>query len=244
MKRPLVKLAGDASAPTTEDLGHLNYKHPPAHQLKRHKSHQSPYSSHPIALSPIRRFIADVNREINDIGEQLSQVYHFRDQLVRNMNNDPPFADLQQSGSRKDFLMAIFVKGLSQRSLATEFDKWEQATYGSSKIELWAVSSLPKPNRSLGHLAEYLELKRNHFRDIRVTRHAIQHGIKLLLCERMLHGTGISAIFIFKHTRLRSIKFEELGGLSDAMKDADRIMELANQKADWIDQCQKDYDGK
>lgn len=68
--------------------------------------------------------------------------------------------------------------------------------------------------------------------------------MKLLICEKLLDGAGISAIFIFKFSRLRSIRLPDLSGLKDAIENATKIKELASLNADWIDQCQECYDGK
>ena len=93
-------------------------------------------------------------------------------------------------------------------------------------------------------MTEFLELNKHRFQNFSAARNGIQHGIKLLVCETLLSGTGISAIFIFEYSRFRSIKFRDLRGLKDAIKDATKIKKLALQKADWIDRYQKSYDSK
>lgn len=96
--------------------------------------------------------------------------------------------------------------------------------------------------RKLGPISKFINQHR--FKNCPVVRNAIQHGIKLLVCEKLLSGFGISAIFLFKYSRLRSIRLLELGGLKNAIKYAIKIKKLADQKADWIDQCQKGYNGE
>lgn len=64
------------------------------------------------------------------------------------------------------------------------------------------------------------------------------------MCGTLLNGAEVSPIIIFKHTRFRLIKFEDLGGLKNTTKDANRINKLAYEKADWIDRYQKSYNGE
>jgi len=71
----------------------------------------------------------------------------------------------------------------------------------------------------------------------------IEHGIKLLVCEELFGSKAVSAILIFKYRRFRTIKFDELDDLKEAIKSSEWIFELAEQKAAWFDGCQSHYDG-
>ena len=203
----------------------VNSKDPPA------PPEQSP-NPHIIHSSPIQGFIAEIDRKVEKIEGQLSQVYHIRDRPIWTEENDLRFIDLQSASRRNTPSIARLRRGLSQRSLVIESDTWEQATYRTSRVNRRTSRSALKPGRKIG------------FKNFLVAGNRIQHGIKLLICETLLSGAEISAILIFEYTQLRLIKFEDLEGLKNTIKDANRIKKFAHQKADWIDRCQKSYDGE
>lgn len=51
--------------------------------------------------------------------------------------------------------------------------------------------------RKLEHVAKFI--KKHGFKKRSIIRLEIQHGIKLLICEKLLNGTRISAILIFRY---------------------------------------------
>ncbi len=83
------------------------------------------YTNYPNTPSPIQYFIAEVDRKLGKIEGQLSQVYYVRDRPIRIEENDQRIIDLHIAGCRNISPIARLRRGLSQRSLATEFDKWE-----------------------------------------------------------------------------------------------------------------------
>ena len=195
----------------------------------------------PVAPDPLQSFIAIVEGKLEEIEKCLSDLYHVTEQPV--WEREDPRIDDMNTGSRYMSSMARLRRGLRQRSLAIEFEKWEQATYGTSTVHKWA-RYLAKADRKLGHMTEFLEINMHRFRKISAARNGLQHGIKLLVCERLLNGTGVSALLIFEYSRLRLIKFRELDAFKDAVKNSQKIKKLADQKADWVDDCQKCYDGE
>ena len=136
-----------------------------------------------------------------------------------------------------------FRRGLSQRSLAIEFDKWESEAYQTSRVRQRAENPSTEPSRKLGHITEYLKLNTSRFRNLATAREGIEHGMKLLVCELLLGGIGFSAILIFQHDSLRTVKYLELKNLQNAIEQEDSIMSLAEEKANWFGHCQNKYDG-
>ena len=183
--------AVDMSGPSTNDPGRtpssvpyrspFNSKHPSAHYPeKRNLQHSSsPHGTRPVAPSPIQRFVAEVDGKLEKIETQLSQVYHVRDQPVWKKDDDPRVVDLQIAGCRNVSSMARFRRGLSQRSLTIEFDKWEQATYKKSGIKKRASRSSIEPGRKLGHITKFLEIHKHRIQNYPAVRNGIQHEIKL-----------------------------------------------------------------
>lgn len=129
------------------------------------KQSLNPHINHPITPSPIQCFIAEIDRKLGKIEGQLSQLYHVRDRPVRTEDNDPRISDLNIAGSRNISPIARLRRGLSQRSLATEFDKWEQASYGTSTVKKQASRSALEPGRKLGHVTEFLEFNEHRFQN-------------------------------------------------------------------------------
>ena len=207
-----------------------------------HRDSPSQPISHPkVTPNSIQNFIAIVEGELEEIEKYLSDLYHVTEQPV--WEREDPRVDDVNTGSRYISSMARLRRGLRQRSLAFEFEKWEQATYGTSTVQKWA-RYLAKADRKLGHMTEFLAINMHQFRKISAARNGLQHGIKLLVCDKLLNGTGILALLIFEYSRIRSIKFRELDAFKDAVKDSQKIKKLADQKADWVDDCQKCYDGE
>ena len=155
---------------------------------------------------------------------------------------DPRVVDLQLAGCRSS-LTAKFRKCLSERSLATEYIQWESQRYGSSRVKELAENLSSSQERSSGHIKEYLEGNKYRFQDQRVTRNGMEHGIKLLVFERLLETRGISAILSFRHHRFRAIKYDDLAILTKLVNDSPWITTLARSKAAWLDGCQNLYDG-
>ncbi|KAL8668516.1 MAG: hypothetical protein Q9168_006856 [Polycauliona sp. 1 TL-2023] len=206
---------------------------------------RTPPQPSPVAPSLIEDFVAGLDKDLERIEKLLSQVSHKAVTCEPTwMNDDPRVVDLQIAGGRQSSPTTKLRRGLSQRSLASEFDDWEKNTYGTSKVKERASNPLVEPSRKLGHIAEFLDNNKDRFHNIPAARAGIEHGIKLLISETLLVGVGFSAILVFQYSRFRKIKFEELDGLKDAIKDSDRIKKLAEQKADWFDHCQRDYNGK
>lgn len=195
-----------------------------------------------MAPTAIQRFITEVDEDLEEIENQISQVNHVTDWSMQNEDDDPRVTDLPAAECRDYSSMATFRRGLSQRSLAIQFNKWELVTYEMSEIGRRASYLLKEPARKLEHVAKFI--KKHGFKKRSTIRLGIQHGMKLLICEKLLNGTGISAILIFRYIQFRLIKLSDLSGLENAIKNAIKIKELVSLNADWIDRCQKCYDGK
>lgn len=107
----------------------VNSKDLPAQYRKKRKLPQHPSSSrriHPVTPTSIQRFITEVDRDLKEIEKQISQVNHVKDQSIWKKDGDPRIADL--SDARDTSPMAKLRRGLSQRSLAIQFNRWELAT--------------------------------------------------------------------------------------------------------------------
>ncbi len=210
----------------------------------QHASPQPPSPQPPP--SSVERFMRGLSNALERIKTFLSQE---RRELFTSkaewMAEDPRIVDIQIAGvTSKPTENHQFRRGLSQRSLALEFDDWETNTHGISSTKARATDPSVQPIRKLGHITEFLEANSRRFHNLGAARDGIEHGIKLLVCEILLGGIGVSAILIFRFSSLRALKFEELNDLKDAIEEQGSVKELAGQKAGWLRQCQSEYHGK
>lgn len=207
--------------------------------------HQRSFSTHssyddppPTRLGVVSTSISGLVKALDDDSSQIKE-FLFRTQFeaagdgLKSTLEDPRTVDLQLETQRPS-LEAKFREGLGLRSLANEFNEWENRVYG------WSKSSVqPSSSRRYGHVKEYLECNTYRFTKQAMIRGGIQQGIKMLICERLLGNRPISVILCFKTRRLHAVKFEELDTLITIIKQKEWIEELLCQKADWFDDCQR-----
>ena len=161
-----------------------------------------------------------------------------KDHLGRE-NGDPRLVDLKMGN--KPSHQAIYRKGLCQRSLGLEYEQWELRNHRSSKIsELMQHSPISNKN---GLIQTYLKSTDYPFEYHPTISKGLEHGIKLLVFERMFGRKAISAILSFKYHRFRKVRFEDLAGLKAMMNESVWLTKLAEEKSNWLDGCQNMYDG-
>lgn len=193
------------------------------------------------------KFVAKLSKNLKKVEKLLSQVY---DEPIEGEStrpdDDPCVFDLQIAVTDRRRLtpMIQLREGLSQRCLAIEFEGWELELYGTSTVARRADDLSVESSRKERHLSEFLNINKDRFHDTATARAGIRHGIKLLICERLLNGIGISAILIFQYAHFKRINYKELDGLKDAVKAVATIKKLAEQKADWLDDRQRHYNGE
>lgn len=149
------------------------------------------------------------------------------------MADDPRIVDLviaQPDASA----VTKFRRGLSQRYLASEFEDWKQGHPQASKAK----------SRRKGLIPRFLAANKHRFLNTAEAKKGILHGAKLLRCECLLGGIGISVMLFFHLTEFSKVKLYELHDLKEKILSSDPIMKLAEHKAGWLRQCQRDYDGK
>ena len=198
--------------------------------------------SHSLPES-ISSLIAALNKDSAQIKDFLSrsELEDTRDELER-MTEDPRVVDLQLDKHRQSDIIK-FRKCLGQRSLAKEYIQWEDCTYHSSRVSELAEDLSTAQEKSAGHINAYIGLNSHRFINQQVTRTGLEHGIKLLVLERLLGKRAISAILSFKYRRFRVVKYKDLDSLVRGMNQIGWIMKLVGKKAEWLDGCQNEYDG-
>ena len=203
----------------------------------------SNHQSDPASTSTVD-LVEALDRDETAIKEFLSKSVTIatKDELNRAIE-DPRVVDLQfAEGPRSQ--TAKFRRILSERSLASEFREWEFQKHRSSRVEELVRDHTYSQEKRNGHISEYLQCNTHRFINQRATRNGIEYGIKLLVFEKLVGTSGISAIFSFGHHKFRVLKYEELASLREMVDRSEWIKELAQRKAAWLDGCQIQYDGR
>lgn len=132
-----------------------------------------------------------------------------------------------------------FRKGLGQRSLALQFEDWEIRNHQTSRIQWLLNDTDASADVGDGYISEFLAA--NSLPNKEWVRHAIKHGIKLALFERMTRMVGISALLFFCYSKFRGIRYHELGHLQQELATNGWVIDTATTCADWFDACQNAY---
>ena len=133
------------------------------------------------------------------------------------MIEDPRVVDLQLDKRRQSDKVR-FRKGLSQRFLAIKYSLWENCTYKSSRVSELVEDLATAQEKAAGHIKEYINLNGHRFINTQITRTRIEHGIKMLVLEKLFGKKAISAILSFKYKRFRVVKYKNLDSLIKNMK--------------------------
>ncbi|KAL9041511.1 MAG: hypothetical protein Q9214_004086 [Letrouitia sp. 1 TL-2023] len=158
---------------------------------------------------------------------------------------DVRVTDILVAGGFKDSddSLVQLRRGLSQRSLAFQFEDWELENNHSSTITERA-RDINHCNHREGRINDYLRAKGpslagNH---VKALSKALGHGIKLLVCEKILGGPGHSALLIFRYSQFRSLHYKDLPDLNNAVSEQQELKDIIQKGADWLPQWQIVYD--
>ncbi|KAI4209057.1 MAG: hypothetical protein LQ351_007978 [Letrouitia transgressa] len=178
-----------------------------------------------------------LQRTLQDIKHNLYRIHEMGFLEPSWVDDDPRVVDIQIANSDST-LVQRFRRGLSQRSLALQFDSWEKTTYQKSTIDE-RMKDLRFKHRVI---KQFLDC--SHIKDKDIAHMGIRHGIKLLICERLLGGAGYTAILIFKYRDMHYLRYEHLHEFVHAIQSSKAIVEVANQQAQLLNQYQSDYEGR
>ncbi|KAI4220084.1 MAG: hypothetical protein L6R36_007875 [Xanthoria steineri] len=157
-------------------------------------------------------------------------------------DEDPRVFDLQVN--RKS-LEVRFRKGLSQISLASAYSVWEGDQENRSETTVHALvqdlSALEKRKRL--SIKEFLDHNTDIITNQRVALDGIKHGIKCLVFQELFGYSGVLAILSFVYHHFRSVNFEELQALRNALASVSWIVQLAKEKTPWYEACRRAYEG-
>ncbi|KAJ5988257.1 hypothetical protein N7481_003467 [Penicillium waksmanii] len=130
---------------------------------------------------------------------------------------DPRLVDIRLSSRPSPTSHVNLRRGLSQRSLAVEYDEWEKNNFQTSRvIELAQHPASSKSRQS--HINQFVEANKHRFKDRNTALHGIKHGIRLLVFEKIYGCAGTSSVFFFIYGYFRSVKYEFYPDLAKSLK--------------------------
>lgn len=201
--------------------------------------------SAPQAYSNVQELTRSIVKNLEDIYQFISTKVPQESNLDSSLDDiDIRIIDILVAGGHSTDNFGQLRRGLGQRSLACEFQDWEVSKNYSSTVTERAED--PNCRRCEGRMIEYLRAKGPLLAGIHVEtlRNALRHGVKLLVCEKVLGGAGYSALLIFRYTQFKNLRYKDLAELDSAFRSQQDINKVSREAADWLVEWQSVYDGK
>lgn len=135
---------------------------------------------------------------------------------------------------------AIFRATLARRDLAKQFEAWERASHQESRVDQ-LVKDLDTSKRGNRRMASFA--RQQPFRDVFAAQRGIQFGIKLLVIERLLGFTGISALLAFLPELCWRLKYQHIADFVMFLHDPRwaNVLELSQTCTSWFERCETAY---
>lgn len=161
--------------------------------------------------------------------------------------------DLQQDTRVNDILLATapspgqqglykFRKGLAKRSLAVQYDEWQQELPNEqSRVQDLAEDYSRAAERDSGRIRQFLASRGLPYED-RVTD-GVKQGTQLLVFERKMRMTGSSALLFFCMGYFSKIKYSDFDSLASVFERKAWMVTTAKATSTWFDQCTTLYEG-
>ncbi|KAJ5152430.1 hypothetical protein N7492_009710 [Penicillium capsulatum] len=154
-------------------------------------------------------------------------------------SGDPRITEIAICSSPGNCYDACLRRGLSQRSLAVEFDEWERATHDKSRVRELSEDLKARLKRT-GHLETFIQARFKN-NEAEAAQVAISHGLKWLVFESIYGHNGVSLVLMLVFSRFRDVKYEDLPQLKKELKDWE---DFAIGKSSCLEEWQSSYEGK
>ncbi|TKA25280.1 hypothetical protein B0A54_17472 [Friedmanniomyces endolithicus] len=186
---------------------------------------------------------------VRDVDKQRSKIEEYSRQPVKEAitsQTDWRNIDIRVLDNRlaetKHTLLTKFRKGLAQRSLATDFDAWERSNCHSSRLDSLYNDPKLSETRHDSNMPSFMQAEDMPREDC--VERGIQHGVKLLLFERIAQCSGVSAVLFFVFSRFRDVTFSDLQDLAVEIKASKWILHHAATIQPWFIECIAKYEGE
>ncbi|KAL8654819.1 MAG: hypothetical protein Q9210_001277 [Variospora velana] len=193
-----------------------------------------------VLLAPAIRLLDTLKSDFETIGRVISELNPDDTVLERQiLSTDARLHDIVIAKGVESERQGLWLRrGLSQRSLAIEFDSWDRDKNGGTS----SLDKRIKAQKEKGILQFTRTKCPQKFTEPRfdqeysaTVRKVIQSGIKLLYFERALEGRGFLTIFVFRCTKWQRVPYGDLGQLAHAFRSQALTRDVAELWADWLD---------
>ncbi|PYI01176.1 hypothetical protein BO78DRAFT_391343 [Aspergillus sclerotiicarbonarius CBS 121057] len=155
------------------------------------------------------------------------------------VGEDPCIIDIELA-SKQTSLDVKFKAGLGRCLMAARYISWEKETDRPSRVQA-LTADLSSTDRQF-HVEKYVATK-PQYKNRETARKAIQHGIKHRVFEEVHGNPGASSLFFFVYSLFRDLPYSALPLLSEKLNQSKDLCDLANGRADWIQECKCLYEG-
>ena len=227
------------SRPGTHQKRYTGLGNPPTLYTEAFPKHQSlPFSASVLNLI---QALKNSSREITE-ALQDPRLVAFAPSRNSHTGKDPRAYDIRKGKSSRAKKEEKARMTLAQRGLAAEYRRWYKGQSGHDIID--ELINNPKAKSRKCSISMFLEEQFRRFGSDNELPKGIQHGIKMLLLERLFGKPIISAILNFHFDLLWKIHRNELTGLCDAIRNIEWVTAIVDVFPDWLETYQAKYDGK
>lgn len=202
--------------------------------------------SSPRSVRKIEDLIKTLNGKLKDIKQFIGDANPHRTELKAPLEGtEARIADfVAANGHTRPSHMVQLRRGLSLRALANDYNDWVTETFSISPVLCRAHR--PEIGEHEIHLKEFVRQRPSLSvgSNIETMTRALRHGLKILVCEEVFGGVGISALLIFQYAQCQNLNYGEVDGLRLALQKQKEMEKFAHENADWLRQWQDKYDGK
>lgn len=161
--------------------------------------------------------------------------------------------DLSQDTRVNDILLATaplleqqglykFRKGLAKRSLAMQYDEWQQTfSNEKSRVQDLAEDYSRASERDSGRIQQFLTSRGLPYENRVID--GVKQGTQLLVFERKMQMTGCSALLSFCMGYMSKIKYSDFDSLASIFERNVWMVTTAKTASTWYDHCGILYEG-
>ena len=196
-------------------------------------SNKSPGTISPVKTSQSR--VSALLQKLNESQTDITKFLSLSEVDAVERSDDPSTQATSENG--------LFRRGLYHRCLALDYEEWEMTKFRTSRVDYVEKNLREGKITRNGHVNQFISV-RHGLQNQDSARKACQHGIKMLVFERLCQGTAVSALVNFAYTKFYASKLQDLPLLKQELDRSPWIPEILREKEGWYQTCQKQYDSR
>ncbi|OJD15294.1 hypothetical protein AJ78_04443 [Emergomyces pasteurianus Ep9510] len=154
-------------------------------------------------------------------------------------SEDPRIGHIKSiTGKNKPTPEERFIQYLAQRSLALEFNQWENNVQGEGNTRLDDLSRmLSSANDKNGNFTLYVE----RFSDPKSAYQALRRGTKQLVLEKMCKTSGLGVAVPFAYGFFDALTYENIHDFPPLLNGQPNILHTLQNASSWVEASQSVY---